>query len=137
VFKGDNVAAMTLLARRLLTAWANRWIAFWTDGEGEFVTSAMEDSGTLQALTCLDQAGRVDRDRVLVLRTGSNFTMQHPGITAAESLAGETRGLSAFLPSLEAAGGSAIGWSRSWCGAGGATPIDCPSRVSPGSRGSG
>jgi purine nucleoside permease len=86
-----------------VTAWANRWIAYWTDGEGEFVTSAMEDSGTLQALTCLDQAGRVDRDRVLVLRTGSNFTMQHPGITAAESFAGEAGGLSAFLPSLEAA----------------------------------
>ena len=41
-----------------------------------------------------------------MLRTASNFTMQWPGITAQESLAGEKlsgKGYSAYLPSLEAA----------------------------------
>ena len=75
-------------------------------GSGNFVTSAMEDTGSLQSLTFLHQAGKVDVNRVLVLRTGSNFTMQYPGITAAESLAGEKLkggGYSAFIPAIEAA----------------------------------
>jgi purine nucleoside permease len=104
VLKGDNLAAMTFWHGRVLNQWANDWIAYWTEGQGNFVTTAMEDTGTLQSLTFLDQAGRVDRDRVLVLRTASNYAMQHAGITAVESLSGEKKGdYSAFLPSLEAA----------------------------------
>jgi purine nucleoside permease len=104
VLKGDNLAAMTFWHGRMLNQWANDWIAYWTEGKGNFVTTAMEDTGTLQSLTFLDKAGRVDRERVLVLRTASNYAMQHAGITAVESLSGEKKGdYSAFLPSLEAA----------------------------------
>ncbi len=106
VLKGDQLAAMTYWHGELMNQWANQWTSYWTGGEGNFVTSAMEDTGTLQSLTFLDNAGIVDVDRVLVLRTGSNFTMQHPGITAAESLAGEKLkggGYSAFIPAVEAA----------------------------------
>jgi len=65
----------------------------------------MEDSGTLQSLTWLARAGKVDWDRVLVLRTASNFDMQWSGGDAAESLRGEKLGpgYSAYIPSLEAA----------------------------------
>ena len=42
-----------------------------TGGRGNYVTTAMEDTGTMQALTFLDADGRVDKRRVLVLRTGS------------------------------------------------------------------
>jgi purine nucleoside permease len=46
----------------------------------------------------------VDINRVLVLRTASNYDQQRNGVTAAESL-GETkiRQYSAYMPSLEAA----------------------------------
>lgn len=104
VRKGDNLAASTVWHGRRLNQWANDWTSYWTGGKGNFVTSAMEDSGTLQALTFLDQAGRADRERVLVLRTARNHTMPHLGVTAAASLARETEGeLSALLPSVEAA----------------------------------
>ena len=65
----------------------------------------MEDTGTMQSLTFLARAKRVDVQRVLVLRTASNFDMQWPGGDAAESLSGEKLGpgYSAYLPSLEAA----------------------------------
>ena len=64
----------------------------------------MEDTGLMQALTFLDQAGRVDRDRAMVLRAASNFSMQWPGGTAIESLAGEKIGeYSAYAAALEAA----------------------------------
>ncbi|MDX6749232.1 purine nucleoside permease [Geminicoccaceae bacterium 1502E] len=104
VIKGDNLAASTFWHGKLLNDWANDWVEYWSEGQGNFVTTAMEDTGTLQSLTFLDKAGRVDRDRVLVLRTASNYSMQHEGITAAESLSGEKKGgYSAFIPSLDAA----------------------------------
>ena len=104
VMKGDTLSSGTFWHGKLLNAWANDWVAYHTGGRGNYVTCAMEDTGTLQSLTFLGKAGRVDARRVLVLRTASNFDQQRPGQTAAESL-GETRigKYSAFLPSLESA----------------------------------
>jgi len=66
--------------------------------------SGMEDTGTLQALTFLAQAGRVDFNRVLVLRTVSNYDREPQGTTAAESLKTLVSGnYSAYFPALEAA----------------------------------
>jgi purine nucleoside permease len=104
VLKGDNLASSTFWHGRLMNRWANNWVKYWTDGTGNYVTTAMEDSGTLQSLTFLAEAGKVDRQRVLVLRTASNFDLQPPGKTAAESLKEENSGnYSAYIPSLEAA----------------------------------
>ena len=86
VIKGDQLAAMTFWHGELLNDWANAWVKYWTDGQGEFVSSAMEDTGTFQSLTYLDAAGKVDKDRVMVLRTASNFTLPPPGKTAAAYL---------------------------------------------------
>jgi purine nucleoside permease len=64
----------------------------------------MEDTGTLQALTFLSQAGRADLQRVLVLRTVSNYDRESPGATAADSLKTMVAGnYSAYFPALEAA----------------------------------
>lgn len=105
VLKGDNLASMDYWHGRLMNDWAEAWVAYFTAGKGTFATSAMEDSGTMQALAWLSRAGRVDVRRALVLRTASNFVMQWPGATAAQSLSGESldKGYSAYLPSLEAA----------------------------------
>ena len=105
VLKGDNLAAATYWHGALLNQWANDWVKYFSDGTGEYVTTAMEDTGTLQSLTWLSRAKRADVNRVLVLRTASNFDMQWPGGDAAESLSGEKLGpgYSAYLPSLEAA----------------------------------
>jgi purine nucleoside permease len=64
----------------------------------------MEDTGTLQSLEFLAQAGRVDLKRVMVLRTVSNFDRQPRGMSASESLARQRIGAyAAYLPSLESA----------------------------------
>jgi len=66
--------------------------------------SAMEDTGTMQALTFLSQAGRLDLQRVLVLRTVSNYDRQPPGANVADSLKTMVSGnYSAYSPALEAA----------------------------------
>ncbi|HWA26250.1 MAG TPA: purine nucleoside permease [Lacunisphaera sp.] len=104
VLIGSNLASSTYWHGRLLDEWANDWVSYYTEGRGNFVTTAMEDAGTLRALTNLARAGRADANRALVLRTASNFDQQPPGITAAQSLAGEKIGhYSAYRPSLEAA----------------------------------
>jgi purine nucleoside permease len=105
VMKGDNLAAMTYWHGKILNQWANDWVKYFSDGTGNYVTTAMEDTGTMQSLTFLARAKRADAQRVLVLRTASNFDMQWPGGDAAESLSGEKLGpgYSAYLPSLEAA----------------------------------
>lgn len=104
VLKGDNLAAMTYWHGKRLNEWANRWVSYHTDNRGNYVTTAMEDTGTAQALTWLSRAGRVDFQRVLCLRTASNFDMQWPGATAHQSLSGEKlAAYSAYKPSLDAA----------------------------------
>ncbi|MEM1327251.1 MAG: purine nucleoside permease [Bacteroidota bacterium] len=106
VMKGDQLAASTYWHGALLNDWANDWVDYWTEGEGNFVTSAMEEMGTYQALLRLEKLNKVDKERLLVLRTASNFTMQWDGVSAYESLAGEKlsgKGYSAYIPSLEAA----------------------------------
>jgi len=105
VLKGDNLASMNYWHGKLMNDWAEAWVRYYTGGAGTFATSAMEDTGTAQAVTWLARAGRADARRLLVLRTASNYDMQWPGATAAESLSGESlsKGYSAYLPSLEAA----------------------------------
>ncbi|MSU65821.1 MAG: purine nucleoside permease [Opitutus sp.] len=104
VLKGDTLSSETFWHGQLLNQWANEWVKYHTRGAGNYVTTGMEDTGTLQALTWLARAGRVDVRRTLVLRTGSNFDGPKPGQTAAESLFGEKlASYSAFIPSLESA----------------------------------
>jgi purine nucleoside permease len=101
---GDEISGSTYWHGKLLDQWATAWVPYFTSGQGQFVTTAMEDTGTLLALKNLTAAGRVDYNRVLVLRTVSNYDQQPRGLTAADSLARQRVGsYSAYLPSLEAA----------------------------------
>jgi purine nucleoside permease len=104
VTRGDTLSASTFWHGSRMEEWANAWTRYYTAGKGNYMVSAMEDSGTLQALTFLSQAGRVDLRRVLVLRTVSNYDREAPGTTPAESLQGMIFGnYSAYMPALEAA----------------------------------
>lgn len=103
VLKGDQLAAMTFWHGEIKNEWANKWVDYWTQGEGEFVTSAMEDSGSYLSLQFLDNLGAVDSDRVMVLRTASNYTMQPPGLTAVENLLSENEGYAGLDAALESA----------------------------------
>ena len=92
VSMGAHLSASTFWHGEKLNTWANDWVAYWTQGKGNFVTSGMEDSATLQSLSYLDNAGLVNKDRLLILRTASNFTMQPPSLSAAENLKLESSG---------------------------------------------
>ncbi|PYT37981.1 MAG: purine nucleoside permease, partial [Acidobacteria bacterium] len=104
VTHGDTLSSSTFWHGSKMEEWANAWTRYYTAGKGNFMIAAMEDSGTLQALTFLSQAGRIDLQRVLVLRTVSNYDREPPGTTVADSLKTLVSGnYSAYFPALEAA----------------------------------
>lgn len=104
VTRGATMSAGTFWHGSKLDEWANAWTRYYTGGKGNYMVAAMEDSGTLQALTFLSQAGRIDLQRVQVLRTVSNYDREAPGTTAADSLKELVSGnYSAYMPALDAA----------------------------------
>jgi purine nucleoside permease len=86
IIEGDVLAAGTFLDRSLTEHMAERWVDYWSDGQAVFTMSAEEDSGYLQALTLLSQAKIVDINRVMVLRSASDFTIPLPGQPATQLL---------------------------------------------------
>jgi purine nucleoside permease len=102
VLKGGNLSASTFWHGKLMNQWAEDWVRYLTAGQAAYAISGMEDTGTLQSLTFLANAHKVDLDRILVLRTASNFDVPPIGVTAAQSLAGtKIAHYSAYLPALD------------------------------------
>jgi purine nucleoside permease len=86
VLMGDTYASDYYWHGTIMNQYANDWVELYTGGKGNFVMTEMEDSGFMNALERLDKMHRVEYARVMVLRTGSNYSMQRPGHTAVESV---------------------------------------------------
>ena len=100
VLIGDSFGSCRYWHGAIMNKWASDWTRIHTGGKGQFAMTNMEDQGIAGALTRLNAMGRVDFQRVLFLRTGSNFCLPHPGQSAAESMTAEYAG---NIPALEAA----------------------------------
>ena len=79
VIEGDGLMSSRFWYGAHMTAWAERWVPYWTRGKGVFAMSAEEDTGVMQALTFLARAGRVRTDRVLMLRAASDYVAAPAG----------------------------------------------------------
>lgn len=86
VMIGGSLSASTYWHGFALNDWANDWVELHTGDESNFVMSNMEDSGTATALQRVAKTGKVDFDRLLVLRTASNFSTPPIGKDVAWSL---------------------------------------------------
>jgi len=86
VLLGDTFASDYFWHGAIMTKYAEDWVKLYTHGKGTFVMTETEDSGFMNAIERLDHMHRVDPDRVMVLRTGSNYCMPRPGHTAVESV---------------------------------------------------
>jgi purine nucleoside permease len=86
VMLGESLGTNAYWHGEVLTQWANEWVKLYTRGEGNFVMTNTEDNGTLRALLRLASIRKVDFDRVLVLRTASNYSHQPPGKSSVWSL---------------------------------------------------
>jgi len=100
VLIGDSFASCRYWHGAVMQKWAEDWTSLYTDGQGVCAMSNMEDHGIANALTRLAALDRVDFSRVLVLRTGSNFSMPPSGQSASDSMVAEYAG---EIPALEAA----------------------------------
>ena len=104
ITRGDTMSSGTFWHGSKMNEWANAWTRYYTGGKGNYMISGMEDSGTMQSLTFLGHAKRIDLRRVLVLRTVSNYDREPPGTSASDSLKTMVSGnYSAYFPALEAA----------------------------------
>lgn len=83
---GANVAGNTFFYGKITSEWADWWVKRWTNGKGTYYASNMEDNGILTALKRLSDANIISYNRIMVLRTASNFDQQSPGKTAMESI---------------------------------------------------
>lgn len=86
VLRGDSFASDVFWHGELLNQFATDWVRLNTDGKGRFAMSDMEDAGMMESLWRLSHINRVDYDRIMVLRYGSNYTAQRPGTLAADSI---------------------------------------------------
>ena len=91
VLEGDGLMSARSWYGPQLNQWAERWVDYWTQGQGVFAMSAEEDTGVMQALTQLAQGGHMDINRVLLLRAASDYTIEPTGVSAADFLAKETK----------------------------------------------
>ncbi|MEQ8514517.1 MAG: nucleoside hydrolase, partial [Chromatocurvus sp.] len=141
VTRGDTLSASTYWHGGRLNTWANDWLQVYAGGAANFMTSNMEDSGTLTALHRLDRTALVDASRVMVLRTVSNFTLPPPGKPPAWSTTATYPDNG--LPALEAAyrvGSAAIealvaGWDEYASALPAVAPRDPRSAQEPGQSG--
>ena len=100
VLVGDSFGSNRYWHGAVMQKWANDWTRLHTRGEGRFAMTDMEDQAIADALDRLGKMGKVDFQRALFLRTGSNFCLPHPGQSAVESMTAEYAG---SIPALEAA----------------------------------
>ncbi|PTQ08869.1 purine nucleoside permease [Sphingomonas oleivorans] len=120
VITGDQASGQGFTHGKIINEHMERWVSYWTGGNGRFVMKAEEDTGVIGAIQRLEKIGRADTSRVLVLRTGSNYHMQPPSMDAATSLFGEnigSPGLKASLLAAHVVGGRVVNelagnWSR-------------------------
>jgi purine nucleoside permease len=83
---GDNVAGSTFFYGKISSEWAEWWVKKWTNDKGTYYVTNMEDNGTLTAFKRLSDANIISYNRIMLLRTASNFDQQYPGKSAKESI---------------------------------------------------
>jgi purine nucleoside permease len=79
VLQCDTTSSDTWFGGAALTQRARDWTKLMTGGKGVFCMSAQEDNATLTALSRGAATGKVDMNRVAVLRSASDFTAPYPG----------------------------------------------------------
>ena len=100
VLQGDTFASDYYWHGPTPTRYAEEWMKLWTGGKATFAMTEMEDAGVAEVIRRLDAMHRVDSQRLMVLRTGSNYCMPAPGHSSIESV---NAAYSGYRPSLEAA----------------------------------
>jgi len=82
------------------TIWARNWVKLWTGGRGVLSTTAMEQAAYTGTLQRMAAKGFVDFNRVMMLRSASNYCLPPTGQDVMTTIGDESLGT---LPGFEAA----------------------------------
>jgi purine nucleoside permease len=99
VIIGDTLGSVRYWHGPKRTQWARDWVNLWTNGTGTFTTTAMEHQDYMNTLTDMAKKGYLDLNRVMMLRTASNYCMPPPGVSIETTIGDESVGT---LPAFEA-----------------------------------
>jgi len=108
VMIGATFASDTFWHGAILTQYARDWVRLQTGSRGTFATTEMEDSGFMNAIQRLSAMHRVDANRVMVLRSVSNYTEPRPGQTAIDSVTSPYKGMRMALESAYLCGSTVL-----------------------------
>ena len=97
VMMGDALGSVRYWHGPRRTQWARDWVKAWTQGSGTFATTSMEAQDYVGTLTRMAAKGFLDINRVMVMRTASNYCMPPPGQDVTSTIGDESLGTSAAL----------------------------------------
>lgn len=92
VLEGETLGAIRYWHGAARTHWAEDWVRMWTRGQGRFVMTNEESQTYQRIMITLADEGLVDRQRIMVLRSASNFSMPPPGVSETASIGDEGPG---------------------------------------------
>lgn len=101
VFIGASASSNYYWHGKADTEWARDWVKLFTGGKSAFAMANTEDAAIASAMARLDKMGMADANRLMVLRTASNYTLGKPGQTTYQSLLAPYPGMG--MPAYEAA----------------------------------
>jgi purine nucleoside permease len=104
VLMGETLGAIRYWHGEGRTRWAEDWVKLWTGGHGVFVMTNMESQTHQQVMNVFADQNLVDPERILVLRTASNFCEPPPGTSATATIGDEEPGQDAAFDNNERAG---------------------------------
>jgi purine nucleoside permease len=104
VMMGDSLGSARYWHGARRTKWARDWVRAWTGGKGTFSTTSMEQQDYVGTLTRMAAKGFLDVNRVMLMRTASNYSMPPPGQGVETTIGDESVGTGAALESAYLAG---------------------------------
>lgn len=104
VLMGETLGAIRYWHGDERTRWAEDWVRLWTNDKGVFAMTNMESQTHQQVMKVFAAQGLIDPDRIMVLRTASNFSEPPPGVPATATIGDEAPGQDVAFDNNERAG---------------------------------
>ncbi|TQB73803.1 hypothetical protein MPDQ_005450 [Monascus purpureus] len=126
VVKCDVATSDVYYSGNILSSGFDNITSVWTNGTGQYCSTAQEDNATLEALLRSSVRNLTDFSRIIVMRTASDFDRPHPGEEAVYHLLYANQGgfkpavQNIYLAGVKVVEGILSGWNTTF--AAGVTP---------------
>lgn len=104
ILEGETLGAYRYWHGAQRNQWAEDWVKLWTKNRGVFVMTNEESQINQREMRVLAQQGYIDPDRIMVLRSGSNFSMPPRNQDITHSIGDEEPGQVVAFDNNERAG---------------------------------